>query len=401
MAVVALGFSILLTGCDAPIGRFSSNEVFAKRLELTDDIPLDEPLTDSSDLLTEWFGTPDDPRWPDFLRESNGESLVQMDRLVQAAGAFSSDEAGSHVGLYREHCVVCHGLTGDGLGPSAALLNPYPRDYRMGKFKFTSTPIGVRPSRDDLLRTLKRGIVGTSMPAFNLLPEDELEALVDYVIYFSVRGEAERRLLAEAALELDVEGGDRLWDSKLATRDPDAYAERQEELVEVVGAIVEKWKVAPAKVSPIPEYPYGDSEESELAESAARGHELFSGTTAGCSFCHGSEGLGDGQQNNYDDWTRDWTSLAGINPKDEDALKPMLDLGALKPRNILPRNLQRGVFRGGSDPQDLYSRIMHGIEGTPMPAAPLKPANPQGLSESEVWDLVNFLLSLSDGGSKS
>jgi mono/diheme cytochrome c family protein len=390
-----------MTGCDAPIGRFSSNEIFAKRLELTDDIPLAEPLTDSSDLLTEWFGTPDEPRWPDFLRDSDGDSLVQIERLVQAAGAFSSDEEGAHVGLFREHCVVCHGLTGDGLGPSAALLNPYPRDFRMGKFKYASTPIGVKPTRDDLQRTLRHGIVGTSMPAFNLLPDDELEALVDYIIYLSVRGEAERRLLAEAALELDIEGGDRLWDPKLADRDPQAFAERQEELEEVVWEIADKWSAAAAKVPPIPDYPYESSEPSLVVESAARGRKLFSGTVAGCSFCHGAEGLGDGQQNNYDDWTRDWTALAGINPKDKEALEPMLDLGALKPRNILPRNLQRGVFRGGSDPQDLYSRIIHGIEGTPMPAAPMQPGNPQGLSESEVWDLVNFLLSLSDEGSDS
>ena len=72
----------------------------------------------------------------------------------------------------------------------------------------------------------------------------------------------------------------------------------------------------------------------------------------------------------------------------------MLELGALKPRNILPRNLRIGVYRGGSRPIDLYLRIAQGIDGTPMPAAAMKPANPQGMTEEEVWDIVNYVLSL-------
>ena len=29
--------------------------------------------------------------------------------------------------LYREHCAHCHGISGDGVGPTAVFLNPYPR----------------------------------------------------------------------------------------------------------------------------------------------------------------------------------------------------------------------------------------------------------------------------------
>ena len=39
-------------------------------------------------------------------------------------------------GLYRQHCVHCHGITGDGAGPTAQFLMPYPRDFRTGEFKF-------------------------------------------------------------------------------------------------------------------------------------------------------------------------------------------------------------------------------------------------------------------------
>ena len=35
------------------------------------------------------------------------------------------------------------------------------------------------------------------MPSFKLLPQDEINALVDYVKYLSIRGEVERQLIFE------------------------------------------------------------------------------------------------------------------------------------------------------------------------------------------------------------
>lgn len=69
-----------------------------------------------------------------------------------------------------------------GNGPAGKFMYPRPRDYRKGLFKFTSTPYGARPLRSDLIRTVKVGIRGTSMPDFKLLPQHEIEAVVDYVM---------------------------------------------------------------------------------------------------------------------------------------------------------------------------------------------------------------------------
>src|SRR5205807_5778428 len=108
-------------------------------------------------------------------------------------------------GLYREHCAHCHGITGDGVGPTAAFLNPYPRDYRKGQFKFKSTPAGFKPTHADLKKIVLDGVPGTAMPSFKLLPDLEVEALVEYVRYLSIRGEIERRLLvATGDLEPNV-----------------------------------------------------------------------------------------------------------------------------------------------------------------------------------------------------
>ena len=91
--------------------------------------------------------------------------------------------------LYRRHCLHCHGMTGDGHGATAAWVNPHPRDYRAGIFKFISSERKAR--RDDLLRTLRQGVEGTSMPSFGLLEPEELEALASTVIHLSLRGETE------------------------------------------------------------------------------------------------------------------------------------------------------------------------------------------------------------------
>ena len=100
--------------------------------------------------------------------------------------------------ILKVHCVHCHGIAGDGAGPTAAFLNPYPRDYREGWFKFKSTKLPDRPTVANLMRTLHEGISGTAMPSFKLMPDLDREALVEYVRYLSMRGEMELELASSA-----------------------------------------------------------------------------------------------------------------------------------------------------------------------------------------------------------
>ena len=115
--------------------------------------------------------------------------------IKRNVGADGKQIAGGFA-IYRRNCLHCHGVSGAGDGPTAAFLYPPPRDYRRGLFKFTSTPNGARPTRDDLMRTIKNGLHGTSMPSFEaLLSDDEIAQAVDYVIFLSVRGETELELI--------------------------------------------------------------------------------------------------------------------------------------------------------------------------------------------------------------
>ncbi|MCA9103127.1 MAG: cytochrome c, partial [Planctomycetales bacterium] len=146
------------------------------------------------DAMTAAFGTPDEP----YAFPGSG---FDVEKLRLAAGPVRSIESGERGGLFRRHCVHCHGISGDGAGPTAAFLNPYPRDYRRGQFKVTSTAAGYGPTRADLVRVLEHGIPGTAMPSFALLPPDEVDALVEYVKYLSMRGQVESILY-----DLVVEG---------------------------------------------------------------------------------------------------------------------------------------------------------------------------------------------------
>ncbi len=111
--------------------------------------------------------------------------------------------------VYSKYCVQCHGVTGDGNGTAAVYMLPKPRDYRPGIFKFTSTPYGAKPLREDLIRTVKRGIRGTSMPSFALLSPGDLDAVVDFVLSLTHRGELESQLADEAEFTDSLADGTR------------------------------------------------------------------------------------------------------------------------------------------------------------------------------------------------
>lgn len=398
--LVGLLGALALAGCgNHP--EFVENRLLVKRLEI--ELGEDLSSTERSDVqqaITELFGSSDRPILVD------GVEVVSLDSLKQAAGRVYSDEQDTHFGLYRKHCIRCHGTSGDGRGPAARLLSPYPRDFRLGKFKFKTTPQGTKPTKEDLAKTLRHGIPGTSMPSFSLLRDQEIDALVDYVIYLSVRGEAERSMLYQVSHSLDYSRGDRLIDFGLKDKQSKEFELQLSKLEQPVSQLYASWEVKPSETPELPQSfpvlgaPTVDaSNQSALSESIARGQQLFQGSIASCSKCHAADGSGQGAPKDYDAWTKDWTTSINIAPDDKVAIKPLLKAGGLKPELMKPRNLREGVFRGGQAPHDIYARIVNGIEGTSMPAAALQKNSPDGLSSDQIWDLVNFVLSLSQSSS--
>lgn len=76
--------------------------------------------------------------------------------------------------LYETYCSVCHGDKGMGDGPGGVSLNPQPRNFTSAaNWKNGPSPFAI-------LNTLKKGITGSSMVAFDLPALDQW-ALVHYV----------------------------------------------------------------------------------------------------------------------------------------------------------------------------------------------------------------------------
>lgn len=89
--------------------------------------------------------------------------------------------------VFERNCLVCHGARGDGLGELGVTLQPRPRSFREGMFKFRSTPFGSLPTEADLARTIRGGLSGTGMGMFTHLQDDDVRAVIEYVRSFSRR----------------------------------------------------------------------------------------------------------------------------------------------------------------------------------------------------------------------
>ncbi|HEV7221737.1 MAG TPA: c-type cytochrome, partial [Pirellulales bacterium] len=115
-----------------------------------------EKLEFLSTALYAAFGTPDKPHLFDEVQWNPDEKKgLDLRKIELASGPYGVSADGKQRGLFRQHCAHCHGVSGDGAGPTAAFLNPYPRDYRQGVFKFKSTSRSSKPTTADLKRILE------------------------------------------------------------------------------------------------------------------------------------------------------------------------------------------------------------------------------------------------------
>lgn len=90
-------------------------------------------------------------------------------------------EAGKKI--YEKRCAWCHGWEGAGDGPAADFLNPRPRDFTSGIYKFKASDFdNPFPFDDDIFRMIYEGMPGTSMPGWNdLLSDKDIWDIVAYV----------------------------------------------------------------------------------------------------------------------------------------------------------------------------------------------------------------------------
>jgi mono/diheme cytochrome c family protein len=314
-----------------------------------------EDQADLAEELREFFGTPRSPLLA--VDPQLQKQLLVPELLIVESWAETPEGVLAHgSSLYRRLCLHCHGLVGDGNGPTAQFLTPRPRDFRQGKFKFRSTArqevsssdpkkvtylpglMDTAPSREDLKKTLRSGIPTASMPSFNLVDDADLDAIVSYVIHLSLRGKAEYQRAR--------------YNRKVATTVP---------------RVAKEW-LADANSTYVPEMPAQGWEgihRAGIASNFDRGRKVYL-SDGGCVECHGKDGRASVTESPINATRRnDWG-----------------DLNA-------PRDLTLGWFRGGSRPLDVFYRIKLGIAGSGMPAA-----NDQKVRDEDIWYLVDYVMNL-------
>ena len=230
-----------------------------------------------------------------------------------AAAAIDPGSRGAH--LYLRHCAVCHGADGEADTLAAGLLMPRPTAFRHGLFKLVSSKNGM-PSDDDLVATLRRGMPGSTMMAWDWLPEADLRALADTV-----------RALAVSGRTTAIERTAAVTGQTLAPSQARALAEQQ--------------------LRP------GDPVETGVARPVdaallAVGEGLFQ---RHCASCHGADGRG---LPGADEWPTDGTWLR-------------------------PRDFTAGYLRGGATHRELAFRIRAGMPGAHMPPVDLAIAETEAL----------------------
>lgn len=208
--------------------------------------------------------------------------------------------------VYTLTCAACHGDAGDGRGPAAPSLTVPPRDFTAGTFKYAGVAAGELPRDEDLLRTVRRGLTGTPMLAWDLT-DAERRAVVQYVKTFSPRW---RETVPGAPIR----------------KTPDPFRGRDE-------------------------------------EALPRGEALYH-VTAGCADCHGAyaprarlraitASLGQPDRlppNPYVRPPRDSEFFAGAEPV-----------------RIVPTDFLEDPIKSGASAADLYRTIASGVGGTAMP----------------------------------
>jgi len=114
-------------------------------------------------------------------------STIAFALALAAPAAHAAGDAAAGKKKFTETlpCWTCHGKEGKGDGPAGAALNPPPRDFTKGEFKFDANKDG-KPGEDaDLVLVIKNAPVAyggnPAMPPFNYLSDQDIADLIAYI----------------------------------------------------------------------------------------------------------------------------------------------------------------------------------------------------------------------------
>ena len=234
-----------------------------------------------------------------------GERTTDMDIQMFHAKTVQEGELIRGREAYMVYCVGCHGESGDGDGPAATFLDPKPRDFTKGTYKYTGVASGDLARDEDLLLTLNRGLPASSMPTWKLIDEATKLALVRYVKGFSP------------------------W-----------YADGEE-----------------GYELPVAPNPWRDDPDGAIA----RGNVVYHGL-AGCYKCHPA-------YTTHDDIRAAAVSMETLPPEEfpADLYQEKLKFSDTWQFDVRPPDFTRRLLTNGNELPDLFRVIQSGVGGTAMP----------------------------------
>jgi mono/diheme cytochrome c family protein len=229
--VVLVGFELIFP-VHATQAMSRADAVCKASVAMGDFAPPSDPLTRIIAAPSRCFG--DRPPVAEATLHAYLEGAELEGSPVGPSPAVDAPLLARGAALYQHHCAACHGAAGDGRGPDTCALTTPVAIHARGVFALRSTEHEALPTDQDLFRTITRGVHGTAMPPWTLLPEPDRWALVAHV-------------------------------KSLSTQFSDDTAP------------------APVELGTAPPI---------TSERLAHGRELYK--TRGCASCHGDSGRGDG-----------------------------------------------------------------------------------------------------------
>lgn len=103
--------------------------------------------------------------------------------FLPALAAAADTDAGK--AAFELNCVSCHGATGKGDGPVGKVLQPPPRDFSVGEFKFDTDGDGTPGQDADLKGVILQGAAAFGgsplMAPWPSLSEDDVANVIAYI----------------------------------------------------------------------------------------------------------------------------------------------------------------------------------------------------------------------------
>jgi mono/diheme cytochrome c family protein len=100
--------------------------------------------------------------------------------LLTSSGALAQDpDVAKGQQIFKLYCASCHGDKGDGMGPVGKTLNPPPRNFQAGDFKYGGTD-------KDIFEVISNGAASKGgsplmAPWGAVIPEADRHALVKFI----------------------------------------------------------------------------------------------------------------------------------------------------------------------------------------------------------------------------